>query len=315
MTETGVEWATCIWSVVSGCTPVSAGCQRCWGRAMLRRMRRDPFKVVLHADKLNEPFSWRDRQRVFVAPMGDLFHEKVPVSFLEEVVSVIRQTPQHTYLLLTKRPQELLKPRPPLPLSRQDLRVPLWEALGFPLPNVWLGVTTENEPMAAERLPELLRIPAALYFASYEPALEAVDFSPWLVALPEWGPETCQRCDGEGTVVTCWDDLCANSDHCIHGDGEAPCPECGGYGEVSGPGRPGLSWLIVGGESGAGARPCDPAWIAAAVAQCREASVPVFVKQFGTAWARVNLRRRIRAGDPSQWPPGDWPREVPREVA
>jgi protein gp37 len=130
----------------------------------------------------------------------------------------------------------------------------------WPLPNVWLGVSVEDQVTADERIPLLLETPAALHFASYEPALEAVDFSPWL--LPQ-------------------------------------------------PGRPGLGWLIAGGESGAGARPCDPAWIAAAVAQCRQAGVPAFTKQFGTAWARVNLGRRTRAGDPAEWPPGDWPREVP----
>ena len=75
MGDTGIEWATRTYGVVSGCTPVSAGCQRCWGAAMLRRMKRDPHTVVIHPDKLNEPFTWRGRQRVFVAPMGDLFWE------------------------------------------------------------------------------------------------------------------------------------------------------------------------------------------------------------------------------------------------
>jgi len=314
MPETGIEWATRTYGVVSGCTPVSAGCQRCWGAAMLRRMRRKPHVVVIHPEKLNEPFTWRGRQRVFLAPMGDLFHESVPVSFLEEVVSVIRQTPQHTYLLLTKRPQELLKPRPPLPLNRHDLRMPLWQALGFPLPNAWLGVTVENKAMAAKRLPELLSIPAALHFASYEPALEAVDFSPWLRSLPEDDSGTCLRCDGSGSLLTCIDDICQACGECMHGDGETTCPECGGAGEISTAGRPGLRWLIAGGESGAGARPCDPAWLAEAVAQCREARVSAFVKQFGTAWATVNLGRRTRAGDPSEWPPGDWPREIPQEA-
>jgi protein gp37 len=324
---------------------------------MLRRMRRDPHLVVCHVDKLNEPFGWRGRQRVFVAPMGDLFHKDVARSFIDRVFATMALTPQHIYLVLTKRPDLMaaylkdewsglrrgtkrrkgdlivyadghqwmygVKGRL-FPLIASSPEGKLWreqhptgDMVGeggltrWPLPNVWLGVTTENQAMADERLPILLDIPAALHFASYEPALEAVDFSLWLMPLPEWGPEPCQHCHGTGTVVTCMDDLCASSDHCMHGDGEEPCPECGGEGEVSGPGRPGLSWLICGGESGAGARPCDPAWLAGAVAQCRQAGCAVFVKQLGTAWAMVNLGRRTRAGDPSEWPPGDWPREIP----
>lgn len=279
MAETGIEWATRIWSVVSGCTPVSAGCQRCWGRAMLRRMRRDPHLVVCHADKLNEPFSWRGRQRAFVAPLGDLFHADVPDEFRDRMFAVMAITPRSTYLLLTKRADLAMKYLAVSDLStrimtafrpiEEQLTNEQWLIAGgwgatnmmpWPLPNVWLGVSVEDQVTADERIPLLLETPAALHFASYEPALEAVDFSPWL--LPQ-------------------------------------------------PGRPGLGWLIAGGESGAGARPCDPAWIAAAVAQCRQAGVPAFTKQFGTAWARVNLGRRTRAGDPAEWPPGDWPREVP----
>jgi len=227
--------------------------------------------------------------------------ESVPFDFIDEVFAVMEATPQHTYLLLTKRPQRMLAY-----FRQRRMAKPC-------LPNLWLGTSVENQQTAEERLPVLLGIPAALHFASYEPALEEVDFSPWLVALPAHS-DTCLRCDGSGRLLTCIDDICVACGECMHGDGETECPECGGDGEVSYPSRAGLKWIIAGGESGSGARPCDPAWLASVVAQCREAEVPAYVKQFGTAWARVNLGRGTRAGDPSEWPPGDWPREIPQEA-
>jgi len=121
----------------------------------------------------------------------------------------------------------------------------------WPLPNVWLGVSVENQYRADRRIPVLLDTPAAVRFLSCEPLLGALDLTPWLTPLPEMESETCQRCNETGEEVICCDDLCANSDECIHGDGYAPCSECGGVGQIIQNARPAIDWVICGGESGA----------------------------------------------------------------
>ena len=190
---TKIEWADETWNPVTGCTPVSEGCRNCYARRMARRLRgrfgypqEDPFGVTFHPDRLDEPSRWTKPRRVFVCSMGDLFHEDVPPGWLFHVFYAMAAHQRHTFVLLTKRPSNILGklytgklPYFPVaygPLQGQDY-----------LPNVWLGVTAENEEAARQRIPHLLRCRAALRFVSVEPMLGRIDLRPFIGPFPTVG--------------------------------------------------------------------------------------------------------------------------------
>ena len=194
----------------------------------------DPFKVVCSPDKLNEPYKVKKPSRIGVSFMGDLFHEDVSSEIIYDVFETMRVANHHTYLLLTKRPAELLNIWKPHYLSIHP----------FP-DNAWLGVTVENQRTANERIPILLDIPAVVRYLSIEPMLENI-------SLWEWFPKgSCGK--PEYTKDMTWE---LNKDY-----------------------ENGISWVIFGAESGPGKRPCKLEWIRNGVGQCKEAGVPVFVKQ------------------------------------
>jgi len=194
MSATRIEWADKVWNPVTGCTPISAGCEHCYAKRMATRLAGrvgypadDPFRVTLHSDKMGEPRTWRKPQRVFVCSMGDLFHDAVPYEWIRDVFQMMMFTaPQHTYMILTKRPERLMKWMlinydPETMYRFRDL-----------YPHIWLGVTAENQRQADIRVPILLSIPATVHFVSVEPMLGRVSFVGWPVR-PEWiiaGPET-----------------------------------------------------------------------------------------------------------------------------
>jgi protein gp37 len=183
------------WNPVTGCTKVSAGCKNCYAERLAPRvfagqMIRDDYQeivpalpprprrftdVLCHPERLDAPLHWRKPRRIFVNSMSDLFHEGVPDSFLDDVFAVMGccEAPDmrvHTFQVLTKRPGRVLR----YAKSRAD------RAMIFALPNLWLGVSVEDQSTADERIPLLLRTPAAVRFVSYEPALGPVNFNPWL---------------------------------------------------------------------------------------------------------------------------------------
>lgn len=230
-----------------------------------------PFAVVkLHPERLEGPLRWRKPRRVFVNSMSDLFHEEVPDEFLDRVFAVMALTPQHTYQVLTKRPERMREylydgswDDDELPDIRNRIRAamrPLLDPSGmapadaraapltWPLPNVWLGTSVEDQRSADERLPILLDTPAAVRFVSVEPLLEPVNLSRFL-----HGP----RCS------------------CVRGDDEATLHALG----CSRTNWQKRWWVIVGGESGAKRRDCGVEAIVDVVLQCRRAKVPCFVKQ------------------------------------
>jgi protein gp37 len=215
-------------------------------------------RVELVPEALADPLGWRKPLRVFVNSMSDLFHEGVPFDYVDRVFAVMALTPRHTYQILTKRPERMAEylqrktvddfERQPGEHHPHSSYAAVIETLaenpkldfrprGWPLPNVWLGTSVEDQKRADERIPHLLRCPAAIRFLSVEPLLEAVDL-----------------------------DL---------GDIETASGE-------SGYRRDFINWVIVGGESGPGARPCNVAWIRSIVEQCRAAGVACFVKQLGS---------------------------------
>lgn len=211
-------------------------------------------RVELIPGKLDEPLRWKKPQRIFVNSMSDLFHPALPDSAIDRVFAAMATSPRHTFLVLTKRPDRmLLWSRRPVReyvggWGKGNLRqfVPgiTWGG-EWPLPNVWLGVSVEDQATADARIPLLLQTPALKRFISYEPALGPLDF----------GSEALCHAHDEG-CVRLRDTRCNNRLGC-------------------------LDWVIVGGESGPGARPFEVEWARSILRQCRPTNIPVFVKQMG----------------------------------
>ena len=163
---TKIEWAQETWNPITGCSKISEGCQNCYAERMAKRLagrsgypKADPFKVTFHPERLTQPHKWKKPRMIFVCSMGDLFHEGVDPGWLTDVFGVMHRNPQHTFILLTKRPENV-------PAHKT------WHRK-----NIWLGVTAENQQRADERIPTLLKIPAAVRFVSVEPMLGAVDLN------------------------------------------------------------------------------------------------------------------------------------------
>lgn len=165
MTSTKIEWADRTWNPVTGCSPVSEGCQNCYASRMANRLHGrygypadHPFRITYHPDRVYAPVGWRKSSRIFVCSMGDLFHDEVRDNWLDDIMSVVSRCHTHTFMFLTKRPENMKK------------RL----AEYWPFRNLWLGVTAENQRTADERIPALLGIPAAVRFVSVEPMLGPV---------------------------------------------------------------------------------------------------------------------------------------------
>ena len=197
--QSAIEWTDATWNPVTGCTKVSPGCANCYiertppFRMAGRRFVRGAIPVLLHPDRLDQPLRWRKPRRVFVNSMSDLFHEDVPDEFIDRAWQTMMLAQQHTFQILTKRPLRMRSylaglaadiERWPLPVDAGAARISLVTLLislaTWPLPNVWLGVSVENQRMADERIPVLLDTPAAVRFLSCEPLLGPLDLSPWL---------------------------------------------------------------------------------------------------------------------------------------
>ena len=299
-----------------GCTRVSEGCRNCYAETIAARFSDpgQPFhgfaertangprwtgNVALIEDRLTLPLRWRKPARVFVNSAFDLFHESVPDAWIDRVFAVMALAPHHTFQLLSKRSKRMrdsvarigksidILERHARSFGRSlkwdvpsDLPSPLAGKtvglVGWPLPNVWLGVSAERQQEADERIPDLLATPAAVRFVSVEPMLGAIDL--------RWIAEPNEEKDGVIDALL----------GCNWIDGH-------GFGQEFRPVRPGhvgrlmtrhvcssdaeilanqkLSWVIVGGESGPGARPMHPAWAQSIRDQCAAAGVPFFMKQ------------------------------------
>ena len=176
-----IEWTDATWNPTSGCSKVSAGCKNCYAERTWKRLSApgQPYDgrkftdVQCHPDRLDQPLRWRKPRRIFVDSMSDLFHEDVPFEFIARVWNTMFDCGsgdycerQHTFQILTKRPQRALE------FSKWMDR----EVRAMDYRNVWLGVSVEDQATADERIPILLQTPAAVRFVSYEPALEMVDF-------------------------------------------------------------------------------------------------------------------------------------------
>lgn len=237
MNTTKIEWADAVWNPVTGCTKASEGCRNCYAETIAKRFwgERKFTDVQTHPDRLDAPLHWKKPRRVFVNSMSDLFHLNVRFSFVESVFETIEATPRHTYMILTKRPDRMY-----------DFIVN-WKK-GIALPNVWLGVSVENQQAADERIPILLQTPAAVRFVSVEPIRGPVDFR-----LKDGSYMTDAL---TGCMITAAEPIQGNA----------------------------LDWVICGGETGPGARPMHPDWARSLRDQCQAADVPFFFKSWGEWW-------------------------------
>jgi protein gp37 len=192
--HTNIEWTDSSWPVVTGCSRVSEGCTRCYAeRLTATRLRNVPAykdlavlnsngearwtgEVRLNEKVLEDPLHWRKPRRIFVSQMSDLFHEKCRGEWIADIFGVMARCPQHIFQVLTKRPENMKEFLADLLGVIRSIKP---NAAPF-LPNVWLGVSVEDQKTADERIPILLQTPAAVRWVSYEPALGPVDFIPYL---------------------------------------------------------------------------------------------------------------------------------------
>lgn len=178
-----IEWTEATWNPVTGCTKVSSGCKNCYAERLAQRLKamrssryRNGFELTLQEDALDLPLRWKTPRTVFVNSMSDLFHDEVPLEFIQRVFSTIRRCPQHTFQILTKRSRRL----------KDVARSIQWPH------NVWMGVSVENADVL-DRVDDLRCVPAAVRFLSCEPllgSLAGADFTGihWVIVGGESGP-------------------------------------------------------------------------------------------------------------------------------
>jgi len=263
---TEIAWTDHTFNIVWGCAKVSEACKNCYAEAFAKRTGHNVWgagadRRILSDKNWNEPRKWNAaakalgvRKRVFCSSMADVFEDHTTVaSQRERLWPLIAATPWLDWQLLTKRPENMVTMVPTL-----------WKRDGWP-DNVWAGTTAENQERLDERIEHLLAVPAAIRFLSCEPLLGPLNLD----------PPRCQHCyphdeiefseDGEPWCMRCDSEPC----HGIYLDPCADREQCG------------VNWVIVGGESGPGARPFDLAWARSLLKQCADAAVPAFFKQAG----------------------------------
>ena len=309
--SSAIEWTSATWNPLVGCTRVSEGCRHCYAERTAYRLEamgqhayqgitkkvggeiRWTGKVNLVPSSLTLPLTWKKPRRIFVNSMSDLFHEDVGDLWIDSIFRVMMSAPQHTYQILTKRPERMLA-------YLKD------QGLGWPWAHVWLGVSVEDQATADARIPLLLQTPAAVRWVSYEPALGPVDFDGDPYSGPGWlrgwytEPEHWRGCDGSCSAGRCPEPIQVENEHR-------------------------LDWLVIGGESGPGARPFDLAWARQTIAQGRKAGVPVFVKQMGANPVSIHtitgsprvvyhpLLKDRKGGTMAEWPDDLRVREYPEK--
>lgn len=213
-----IEWTEATWNPVTGCSLASPGCTNCYAMKLAgTRLRHHPSRagltreskagpvwtgeVRLNEEWLTQPLRWKRPRRIFVCAHGDLFHESVPDAWIDRVFAVMALAPQHTFQVLTKRAKRMREYLSALAdawdgnadlfnermLAAMDANY-AWldeeqgiDDINWPLPNVWLGVSVEDQTRSDERIPDLLATPAAVRWLSCEPLLGPVDLHDWIV--------------------------------------------------------------------------------------------------------------------------------------
>ncbi len=224
-----IEWTEATWNPVTGCTKISPGCKFCYAERMAHRLQamgqlryKNAFRLTLQPDALQIPLRWRKPRVIFVNSMSDLFHKDVPLDYIKQCFAVMKLGTQHTFQVLTKRPERVAE---------------LCDELPWPS-NVWMGTSVENTDYLS-RIHSLQQVPATVRFLSVEPLLGPIPRLP----------------------------------------------------------LKGLHWVIVGGESGPGARPMKAEWVRELRDQCVSKQIPFFFKQ----WGGINKKRTGRVLDGRTW--------------
>lgn len=299
--KTKIEWTDATVNAINGCSVTSPGCTNCYAmRWAGTRMKHHPSRAGLTVDSnagpvwngevrfsetaLLQPLRWKRPRTIFWNAHGDMFHENVPDEWIDRCFAVMTLRPQHSHQILTKRSArmraylsdprtvgriEIIQTnlyRSKKMIKRDGLGCERIKVAGanWPLPNVWLGVSVEDQRRADERIPDLLATPAAVRFLSCEPLLEMLDLED--VRFP--------ALDADYYGVN----ALTGAGHRADEDGNTDADPCE---------YPSLDWVIVGGESGPGARPMANEWAQSIVDQCRAASVPVFVKQLSSGGSKA----------------------------
>lgn len=300
--KTGIAWSDATWNPVTGCTKISEGCRHCYAERVWPRMAasqgryfgREFGDVMVHPEALEIPLRWRRPRKIFVNSMSDLFHESIPDDFIDQVFAVMALAKQHTFQILTKRPDRM-KAYMDLTYDNREHAISGWMLriskedhgiLDLPLSNVWLGVSAEDQKTLNERIPVLLSTPAAFRWVSIEPMIGPVSFR-WA----SWQSGRFMETE-DGQMVR------------NHLDGLRR-----------------LDWVVVGGESGPEARSMEAGWVRILIEQCREANVPFFLKQLGSSFRNpeewkagspLKMRPMDRKGaDPEEWAEDLRVREIP----
>lgn len=313
-----IEWTGETWNPISGCSRKSTGCENCYAETLTKRLglmgnpkyqgllnEQNRFNGVIKFDEnaLLIPLKKRKPTTYFVNSMSDLFHENCNDEWIDKVFAVmgLAKNKGQIFQILTKRADRMLKY---FSTPKREL-IERWSNVSydfgltfrndeedadavpchvfniaeefFPLPNVWLGVSVENQKAADERIPLLLETPAAIRWLSCEPLLEQVNIERWL--LINWQCSGCRGYFSGGWKMTCPD--CGRKEywcgsHKFNGRKVESHPNFPAQDGI------GIDWVVVGGESGNGARDCEVHWIRKLVKQCQSAKVPVFVKQLGS---------------------------------
>ncbi|MFE4671050.1 DUF5131 family protein [Streptomyces sp. NPDC056723] len=378
---TTIEWTDSTWNPVTGCTKVTPGCDNCYAETFAERWRgtdghhfETGFDLTLRPNALTMPLRWRKPRKVFVNSMSDLFHKDVPTEYIVRTFAVMALTPQHTYQVLTKRHGRMRsvltdqctcgkghgpgvhfrsamawavsKANPDrIPGLPDDAEQRVWNA-AWPLPNVWLGVSVEDQKRADLRIPALVDTPAAVRFLSCEPLVGPVDLTAWVPPVspvplaeaprtwsewtwPDWVPagvrtqiegfwgadqgrtprdwmrdmhqqgapafgSTVRLPDGfgpeapkiTGRFVHAWN----NIGRLVREDGTFAYTSF--HHALERRRQQPINWVIVGGESGPGARAMHPDWARALRNQCQAADVPFLFKQWG-AWGPAPFIVRV----------------------
>jgi protein gp37 len=229
MSISKIEWTETTWNPTTGCSKISLGCKNCYAERMARRLQlmgvakyENGFDLTVHPDIVLDPYSWKIPRTVFVNSMSDLFHERIPIEFIQAVFKTMGENPRHTFQILTKRAEILQEYSSFLPWSK----------------NIWMGVTVESIEYL-QRVESLRKTNAFVKFLSIEPLL---------------------------------DDL--------------------KYFDLSN-----IDWVIVGGESGPGARPMKEEWVMNIKNNCHEQKVPFFFKQ----WGGTNKKKAGRLLEGKTW--------------
>lgn len=273
--KTGIQWTNATWNPIRGCSRVSEGCRNCYAETVANRFKGpgQPYEglvapggqwngnIKLVESVLDQPLRWQKPRLIFVNSMSDLFHENVPFTLVDDVFAVMASAHWHTFQILTKRPERMLeyltareKTKRIRHASRNINKCNPHDAV-LPLPNVWLGVSVEDQATADERVPLLLQTPASVRWISAEPLLGPVLLQGLLA--------------GESMELDDYRQFLVNE-----GTKEYPYRDNTGC----------INWVVVGGESGTNARPIHPSWAQSLRDQCQEFNVPFFFKQWGE-WA------------------------------